>query len=250
MPRPASGSHHGTAPAAYGRRGRGRVHRQQPDDAQHGQHERAGRQPGARQGDRRQARSLLGREHEVRGGADHREQRPEHAERREVRARQQVEDEDEADRGQAGAGDGQRSGPLAVAQPQPDHHRGGRGVLDQQRRPDVHPLDGREVAELRAGDRQRAEQQDEPGVLAQRAPAAAQRADGERRDDERAEREPDQDDRARRPAGVEQAAGQRARRARTPLPRRSRTAARRPAVRRRARHSSYSAMGDDNTRSA
>ena len=134
----------------------------------------------------------------MRGGADHREQRPEHAEWREVRARQKIEDQDEADRGQTSAGDRERSRPLAVAQPQPDHHRGRRGVFDQQRGPDVHPLDGGEVAELRAGDGQRPEQEDEADVLAHRAPAAAQRADGQRRDDERAEREPDQDDGARR----------------------------------------------------
>ena len=189
---------------------RGRVHRQDAHGADRGEPECPDREAGAGERHRRQVRALVRAEHEVGGGAGHRDQRPDHADGIEVRARQQIEDQDEAERGQAGTGHRQRARALAVPQPEPDHHGGGRRVLDQQRRTDVHPLHRGEVGELRARDRYRAEDQHEPEVPPQRAPAAAQRAGRDRRDDEGPERDAHQHDRAGRPAGVEQSARQRA----------------------------------------
>ena len=192
------------------RRRRGGAHRQHADGAEQRQLQRAEGEADARQRDRRQAGTRRRREDEVGGAPDHRRQRPQHAAEREVGARQQIEHEHEPDGGDRGAGDRQPPRTLAAAQPQPHDDRGRRGVLDQQRRTDVHPLHGGEVRELRAGDGTRAEQHEQAGVGAQRAPAAAQRAQREREHDQRRDRQPREHHGTWRPAVVEQPARERA----------------------------------------
>ena len=73
-----------------------------------------------------------------------------------------------------GADQGQPAGPLAVSQPQPHHDGGRRGVLDQQRRRDLHVRDGREVEEL--GGRHRDQAVDERRCASARAAGASGRA--------------------------------------------------------------------------
>ena len=152
--------------------------------------------------------SLVGGDDEVDRGADHRGERPGDADGRELGAGQQVEDQHQAEGGQPGTDEGQRPGPLTVAQPQVDHDGGGRGELDEQRRPDLHVRDRGEVAELGAGHRHGAVERDQPGVAAQQPPSTPQGEQPERREQEGREPDPDQDDRARAPAGVEQPSGQ------------------------------------------
>ena len=109
---------------------------------------------------------------EVRRGAEHRRERPQHAAQGQVGARQQIQDEHEPDRGDARAGERQRAGTLVRGAATATTHDGrGRGVLDQQRRADVHRRDGREERELRAGHGDRAVQEDGPRVAAQQPPA-------------------------------------------------------------------------------
>ena len=154
-----------------GRRGGRRAHRQDADDAEHSQADRAHREAAARQGERWHAAARVGGHDEVRRGAEHRRERPQHAVQGQVGARQQVQDEHEPDGGDARARERQRAGTLPVAQPQPRDDGGGRGVLDQQRRADVHRRDGREERELRSGHRHRAVQQDGAHVAPQQTPA-------------------------------------------------------------------------------
>ena len=73
-------------------------------------------------------------------------------------------------------------GTVPVAQPQPEHDRDGRGVLEEQRDADLHVGDGVEVAELGTGHGRDAVDGDQPGVVAQQVPATAQRQDA--RDDQ------------------------------------------------------------------
>ena len=154
-----------------GRRGGRRAHRQDADDAERSQPDRAHREAAAGQGERWHAAARVGGHDEVRRGAEHRRERPQHAVEGQVGARQQVQDEHEPDGGDARARERQRAGTLPVAQPQPHDDGGGRGVLDQQRRADVHRRDGREVRELRSGHRHRAVQQDDARVAPQQPPA-------------------------------------------------------------------------------
>ena len=107
-----------------------------------------------------------------------------------------------------------------------DDHRGGRGVLDQQRRPDVHPLRRpRSSANCAPATGTAPNSRTSRGV-ARAARPSGRAARGRRTARRRARRC------ARRarttapgdPAGVEQPAGQRRRRARTPSPRRPRAA--------------------------
>ena len=154
------------------RRGGRRAHRQDADDAEHSQADRAHREAAARQGERRHAGARIGGHDEVRRGAEHRRERPRHAVQGQVGARQQIQDEYEPYGGDARARERQRAGTLPVAQPQPHDDGGRRGVLDQQRRADVHRRDGREERELRAGHRHRAVQQDAAHVAAQQTQRA------------------------------------------------------------------------------
>ena len=75
-------------------------------DQRHGADQQS---PGG-QGERRQAVALLGRHHEVRRGADHRAERPEHADQADVGTGEQVEDQHQAGQGDHGTGDGEPAG--------------------------------------------------------------------------------------------------------------------------------------------
>ena len=79
-------------------------------------------------------------------------------------AGEEVEHQRETEQGDQPADSGQRPGAVAVTQPEPadDDHRG--GVLDQQGHADLEVLDGAEVGELAAGDRDQAVGDDHPCV--------------------------------------------------------------------------------------
>jgi hypothetical protein len=187
------------------------VQRQHTDRAEHAERRGRHRQPAPGQSNCGHRRDPVGAEHEVGGAADHREQRPADADRVQRGAGEQVEDEHEPDDAHRRAGERDRGRALAAAQPQPGDDRRRRGVLDQQRRPDRHPRDRREVGELGERHRHRSVEQDEPGVGSQLMPAAAEVDNCERRDDERSQPETYQDDRTGAPPGIEQSARDRAR---------------------------------------
>ena len=113
-----------------------------------------------------------------------------------------------------GAGDRERGRGAAVPQPQPGDHRDRRGVLDEQRHPDLHVLDRVEVAELTAGHRDQAVGRPPARRCAR---SSDQRPRIERYAGTQQHEGGDHDAGGHRrtggPAGVEQAAGQRARQA-------------------------------------
>jgi hypothetical protein len=123
-------------------------------------------------------------------------------------AREQVEHQHETQGCDAGTQDGQSTGSLAVADPEEDHDRGGRGVLDQDRRSDLHVLHGREVHELRAGHGDRSVHDHEAEVAAQHVSASPESDQSERRQDDGSEPHAHQRDRPGTPARVEQPPGQ------------------------------------------
>ena len=122
----------------------------------------------------------------------------------------EVQHQDEPGRGERRADEGEPAGALAVAQPQPHDDRSGSGVLDQDRRSHLHVLDGGEVAELCAGDRQDAVDQDQPCVAPEQRPATAQRHDADR-DEHRSARAPIRARASRRPGSSRCPGGPRAR---------------------------------------
>ena len=88
--------------------------------------------------------------------------------------RDHIEHEHQPKSGDHRAADGHSVRSLAMPSPHPADDRSGRGVLDQQRRADVHPLHRGEVAVLRTGDRQQPVDDHEAGVLPQHMPVPAQ----------------------------------------------------------------------------
>jgi hypothetical protein len=185
------------------------VHRQDTDRGQDREGERADDEAGAGQRQRWQAAVGVSRDQEVRGRADHRGQRPGHPGPRQVRSGQQVQDQHQARCGQAGAGEGERAGWLMVANPQPGDYRRRCGVLDEERRRDVHRGHGGEVTELSARDGHDAVHQDLRQLRSQQVPSPAQGCRGERRQYEGGDPDAGEDDRTRAPSGREQSVRQR-----------------------------------------
>ena len=93
----------------------------------------------------------------------------------EVGPGEQVEDQHQPERREPGADQVTGPGRWPWRSQSQTTTAAGRGVLDQQRRTDLHVLDRGEVAELRAGDRDHAVRRDQAGVAAQQVPAPAQR---------------------------------------------------------------------------
>jgi hypothetical protein len=179
-----------------------------PTTPDEGEPDRAHREAASGQGERRHAAARVGGHDEVRRGAEHRRERPQHAVQGQIGARQEVQDEHEPHGGEGRARQRQAGRTLAAAEPQPHDDGGGGGVLDEQCRSDVHRRDGGEVRELRSGHRHRAVEQDEAQVAPQQHPASAQGSRRERRDDERRDADAGEHDRPGAPAGIDQPAGQ------------------------------------------
>ena len=139
-------------------------------------------------------------------------ERPQHASGVQVGAGQQVQDQHEAEGGEPGADQGHRAGALAVAQPEPDRPR--RPARCTRSAARGRPACGTPPRSSRTALRRpRATPYTAISPALRRSSVHRPRRanDAERRHDQRGEPDPDQHDRAGAPAGVEQAAGQRAR---------------------------------------
>ena len=110
------------------------------------------------------------------------------------------------------AGDRPRAGAQPVPQPRPQHDEQHAAVLEQQRDPDRHVLDGVEEAPLAAGERHQAVGDDGRQTAAQRTPPSAHRDQGERGQQDGGQADADRHGTARCPAGVEQRRRERSRR--------------------------------------
>ena len=137
--------------------------------------QRGDEHPAGGERDRRERVGVVAGHQEVRRAAEHRQRRPRHPDRAEVGAGQHVEDQQQAQGRDDGAGDGDPAGPLAVPQPEEDDDRGRGGELDQQRGCDLHVRHGGEVGELRQRHGHHAVDREGPHVPAQQVPAAAHR---------------------------------------------------------------------------
>ena len=195
-----------------GRRGGRRAHRQDADDAEHSQADRAHREAAARQGERWHAAARVGGHDEVRRGAEHRRERPQHAVQGQVGARQQVQDEHEPDGGDARARERQRAG---------DARRGAATATRRSAAGAVYSISSAGPTSIAATAEKNANCVPATGTAPysrtmralrrSRPQRAAQRPRRERGDDERGDGDPGEHDRAGAPAGIDQPAGQRAR---------------------------------------
>jgi hypothetical protein len=142
-------------------------------------------------------------EDEVGGGADHRPEPEQDAEPVQPRAGE-VEDAQQAEHAGGRSGHDEARRRPAGAEPGQEHQQHRRHVLDQQRDADAHPRDRGEVHQLRGGDGEGPEAEDDPPLRQHHREPSPHHPQPQRQQQDGRAGDPPQHGRAGRPARVEQ----------------------------------------------